>query len=186
MANSSSTLFTFSAYIKNDDESRFLAEFHAQIEAETSRGKVINIASFVDYLLSQILYEFSPNRAKAQKLTSDLTGCLNTLMNKANVCHMLALLTDTEFEQIKLLANTRNDLAHDWRVNLSSPKLYKRINKDSTNDNESSEEKLISICGQLVTKLHHRIDYAKILNEELPSKDLVDKISQMSPKHIKR
>ncbi|EGX7690657.1 hypothetical protein ABMY11_21110 [Vibrio vulnificus] len=184
MEDSNSGSFEFLAFAKDEKEKLFLSEFSAQVKAENSRGKVINIVSFVDHLLAQLLVEFSPNQSKAQKLTSDLSGCLNTLMNKANMCHMLALLTDTEFEQVKFLANIRNDLAHDWRTDLTSPKLSKRIDKVSASDNGTSETKFMSICGQLVTKLHHRIEYAKILKEELPSKTLVDKISQMAPKRI--
>ncbi|MBM4910090.1 hypothetical protein [Vibrio vulnificus] len=176
--------FGFSAHVDNEEERIFLSEFMAQVTMENSRGKVINIVSFVDHLLAQVLSEFSLNKEKALKITSDLSGCLNPIMNKANVCHMLGLLTEHELKQIKAFANVRNEMAHDWRADFSSPNIAKRIQKLSSNINGSIEEQFMALSGQLVTQLHHRIGYAKTLREDLPSKSLVEKISRMATARI--
>ncbi|MCG6202915.1 hypothetical protein [Psychromonas antarctica] len=179
-----SASFEFMAFIEDEGTRVFLEKFSSQVKAENCRGKVINIVSFVDYLLSELLIKFSPNKLKATKLTSDLSGCLNSIMNKANVCHMLALLTDNEFEHIKLLANVRNDFAHDWLTDFTSSQVVKRIGKLSSNSNLSSEAKFMVIGGELVTLLHHRLGYAEILNEDLPNKNMVNTASKMAPKRI--
>lgn len=183
--NESDIVFQFTAHVENESSREFLEQFSDKVKEESCRGKVINIVSFVDSLLSDLLIRFSPNKEKASKLTSDLSGCLNTIMNKANICHMLSLLTDSEFEEIKLLANTRNEFAHKWlTADFNSPEMVKRLERFFSNSDLSPQSKFMEIAGRLVTQLYHRLEYAELLNEKLPDKNLVEKISKMAPKRL--
>lgn len=106
--------FGFISAPKNDEERSWQCRFISEVESETVRGAVLNITSFIDELLIRLLQSFFPNESKARDLLSSLDSCMSTLMHRANVAHALALIRDSEFEAIKVVARVRNEFAHKW------------------------------------------------------------------------
>jgi hypothetical protein len=173
--------FGFIAASRNHEETEWQARFVAEVEAETTRGAVLNIVSFIDELLIKLLSSYFPNTDHSDSLLTSLDSCLSTIMDRANIAFALALLRKKEFDSIKIVARIRNEFAHKWEgAEFDSGPVSKLIGKlpldyfeyvDGTN-----KAKFNRVCSQLIQELLERRRYAKGLNSRLPKeyKDIFD------------
>lgn len=173
--------FAFVAIAETDEERQFYADFYDSVESETLRGKVLNITSYIDEKLIQLLSEFFPNTAHANKLLTNMDSCISTIMDRANMAYALSLLRQREFDAIRCLAKIRNEFAHNWKQKDFEVDCIDRIIRkfpehyfkyiDGTN-----EAKYMFLCAQIIQDLMHRERYAARLKKSLPTeyKDILD------------
>ena len=182
--------FGFIAAPETQLEEERLGRFILEVESETVRGMVLNITSFIDELLINLLLSYFPNRVKAEKLLlNDLGGCLGTIMDRANIAHALALITDEEFGSIKLIARVRNEFAHHWDgADFTQEKIVKLTCKLKhavfESHDASPRAKFMFITGELVQQLLRRYEYALALRDQMPNSELVGKIARLEPKRL--
>lgn len=100
--------FAFSAAPRDNDEMLWQARFIKEVEAETTRGAVLNITSFIDELLIKLLINYFPNTDHTASLLENLDTCMSSIMDRANIAFALALLKKKEFDAIKIIARIRN------------------------------------------------------------------------------
>ncbi|HHS9871640.1 TPA: hypothetical protein ACTW35_005675 [Klebsiella pneumoniae] len=173
--------FGFASIARTDEEQQFYADFYASVEAETLRGKVMNITSYIDESLINLLRGFLPNTAHAHKLLVEMDSCLSSIMNRANMAYALSLLRQREFVAIQCLAKIRNEFAHNWKQkDFEIDRIAKLVRKfpehyfkdvDGTN-----EAKYMFLSAQIIQDLMHREEYAANLRKNLPTeyKDIFD------------
>lgn len=173
--------FAFVAVPRTDEEEQFYADFFASVEAETLRGKVMNITSYIDESLIHLLREFLPNTEHTNKLLTNMDSCLSSIMDRANMAYALSLLRQREFEAIRCLAKIRNEFAHNWkRKDFVADSIDKIVRKfpehyfeffDGTN-----EAKYMFLSAQIIQSLMRREEYAAMLSKRLPTeyKDFSD------------
>lgn len=182
--------FGFIAAPETKSEEERLGNFVREVESETVRGMVLNITSFIDEQLITLLLSYFPNQQKAEKLLlEDMGGCLGTVMDRANIAHVLALITDSEFAWIRLIARIRNEFAHHWDgADFAQTKIIKLTSKLThpvfDSHDASPRARFMFVAGELVQYLSRRNEYAIALREQMPENGLVDKIARMEPKRI--
>lgn len=173
--------FGFMSVARTPEEQQFYSDFYASVEAETLRGKVMNITSYIDESLIHLLSEFFPNTVHANKLLTNMDSCISTIMDRANMAYALSLLRQREFDAIRCLAKIRNEFAHNWkqkdfevdsidRIVRKFPEHYFKC-LDGTN-----EAKYMFLSAQIIQDLMHREEYAAQLRKVLPTeyKDIFD------------
>lgn len=173
--------FGFMAAPRTEEEMEWQARFIAEVEAETTRGAVLNITSFIDELLIKLLSSYFPNSAHAESLLTNMDGCVSSIMDRANIAYALALLRKKEFNAIKIIARIRNEFAHKWDGSGFDsggvPKLIDKFPKeyfeyvDGTN-----KAKFNCVTSQVIQELLERHRYAKGIHDRLPKeyKDIFD------------
>lgn len=173
--------FGFTCIVRTQEEQQFYADFYASVEAETLRGKVMNITSYIDESLIHLLREFFPNTAHANKLLSNMDGCISTIMDRANMAFALSLLRQREFDAIRCLAKIRNEFAHNWKQRDfeadSIDKIIRKFPVDYFKHLEGTNEaKYLFLSAQIIQDLMHREEYAARLRKKLPNeyKEFID------------
>jgi DNA-binding MltR family transcriptional regulator len=166
--------FGFMSVARTQEEQQFYADFYASVEAETLRGKVMNITSYIDESLIHLLREFFPNTAHANKLLTNMDSCISTIMDRANMALALSLLRQREFEAIRCLTKIRNEFAHNWKQRDfevdSIDKIVRKFPADYFKNLEGTNEaKYLFLSAQIIQDLMHREEYAARLRKHLPT-----------------
>lgn len=165
--------FAFIAAPTTEEEMKWQLRFIEEVEAETTRGAVLNITSFIDELLIKLLSSYFPNSEHAKTLFANMDSCISSIMDRANIAYALALLKKKEFEAIKIIARIRNEFAHKWDgSDFDSGAVPKLIDKlpseyfeyvDGTN-----KAKFNCVSSQIIQELLERRRYASHINARLP------------------
>lgn len=147
--------------------------FYSEFESETTRGKVLNITSFIDELLIKLVSAFMPNTGHTQHLLFSVNTCLSTIMDRANLLLALSILQKDEFDAIKMITRIRNEFAHRWDQSSfdtdAMNKHIKKMPKHYLADYEGSNQaKFHYVCTCVVEALMARQPYATKLGEQLP------------------
>lgn len=173
--------FGFMAAPRTEEEAKWQARFITEVEAETTRGAVLNIVSFIDELLIKLLSSYFPNSEHAESLLNNMDSCISSIMDRANIAYALALLRKKEFDAIKIIARIRNEFAHKWDGSGFDsggvPKLIDKFPKeyfeyvDGTN-----KAKFNCVSSDIIQELLERHRYAKRIHDRLPKeyKDFFD------------
>lgn len=176
-----SEYFGFMAVSGSQEENLWLARFAQEVESETTRGRVLNLTSFIDELLIKSLKNYFPNSAHADSLLTSLEGCLSTIIYRANIAYSLSLLRKREYEAIKIIAKVRNEFAHKWDgIDFESNEVSKLIKKLPSDYFEyfdgSNKARFQFVCSQIISELLERHKYARRIKERLPReyKDIFD------------
>ena len=140
--------FGFTSVARTHEEQQFYSDFYASVAAETLRGKVMNITSYIDESLIHLLSEFFPNTAHANKLLTNMDSCISTIMDRANMAYADSI----------------------DRIVRKFPEHYFKY-LDGTN-----ESKYMFLSAQIIQDLMHREEYAAQLRKSLPTeyKDIFD------------
>lgn len=172
---------SFASRQVNEEDSSWKSRFINEIEKESERGQVLTIVSFIDELLIRILKSFSPNKAHANKLLTELDSCLGTIMNRANVAFMLSLINEVELKSIKHLAKIRNEFAHKWDDTSFNNKEVEKIVRSFPRElfigiTGSNKARFMRVSSYVIQELIAREHYCKRLSPVIPStyRDLTD------------
>ncbi|PSV49856.1 hypothetical protein [Photobacterium indicum] len=165
--------FGFIGFALSEDEMIWQGKFAKEVNNETVRGSVLNIASFIDELLSNLLKAYFPNENKAENLLSSLDGCLSTIIYKANIASALGLIKDKELDNIKHIARIRNLFAHKWDgLSFDDEDVIKSVRKLNNRVLDQLEythkAKFNFVCGQIIQELIQRKYYAENIKKHLP------------------
>ncbi|MDE2420923.1 MAG: hypothetical protein KGO49_07065 [Gammaproteobacteria bacterium] len=179
---------SFIASLESEEYNKMLSDFASAVETETERGAVLNIVSFIDERLIALLNGFFPNKLKTKALIEQLDGSpLSTLMYRAKIANVLYLITDNEYEAIKIMAMIRNEFAHNWGTAWSNSELtdnFKKAIKKLLTLSYAEELKkmyrgeiegsnkgwFFYISSKVISDLLARQSYAENLGKRLPEK----------------
>ena len=185
--------FGFGCIVKNEEDALWKARFIKEVEKETSRGSVLTIVSFIDELLIKLLESYFPNKKHAEKLLSELDGCMSTIIHRANIAYSLALIRETEFNAIKVLARIRNVFAHQWDgISFESDEISKLVRKFPQEYfkyvDGSNKGRFNRVASSLVQELLGRSVYADHICKHLPNeyKDIFDLSDEERRKVLER
>ena len=97
----------------------FLNEFNS----ESQRGAALLAASMLDEQLKSMLEAFLIEGEQSTRLVSGYNAPLGTFASRLGACMAMGLVTASEFEEIDLIRQIRNQFGHNLGVSFNSPKV---------------------------------------------------------------
>jgi DNA-binding MltR family transcriptional regulator len=87
-----------------------------EVFKQTDRASAIVSSALLEELLERLVLAFLIDHQSAKRDLLDGMTLLSTMSAKINLAYYLGLLEQSEFEDLKLIKNIRNDFAHSFET----------------------------------------------------------------------
>lgn len=95
-----------------------------EVFKQTDRASAIVSSALLEELLERLLLAFLADRTSVKRDLFDGMAPLSTMSAKINLAYYLGLLEQTEFEDLKIIKNVRNDFAHSFEgINFETQRI---------------------------------------------------------------
>jgi DNA-binding MltR family transcriptional regulator len=140
-----------------------------EVFKQTDRASAIVSSALLEELLERLLLAFLADHTSVKRDLFDGIAPLSTMSAKINLAYHLGLLEQTEFEDLKIIKNVRNDFAHSFEgINFETQRIRDKcvLLKTLTSTNPPKEAmdsiKTVKSFFQINTTLLASILYAHI------------------------
>ncbi len=95
-----------------------------EVFKQTDRASAIVSSALLEELLERLLLAFLIDHQSVERDLFDGMSPLSTMSAKINLAYYLGLLEQSEFEDLKLIKNIRNDFAHSFEgINFETQRI---------------------------------------------------------------
>jgi mannitol operon repressor len=137
--------------------------FLDDLNAESSRGRAMIAAAYLDELLKRVLLGYMRDVPEAKDLVTGHHAPLGTFDARIEACFALGLINDEERSELKLIRRIRNDFAHDPKARFNDQSIADRCRnlKFRVPGNGQPEGHFASAAVPLIMRLLNRAHYVR-------------------------
>jgi mannitol operon repressor len=119
-----------------------LSQTFAEVFGQTDRASAIVAAALLEEVLERLLLAFILEHDTAKRDLVDGMAPLSTLSAKINASFHLGLISEAQFEDLKIIKDVRNDFAHSFEpITFETPRIKDRCMRLRTlSDTEPPKE----------------------------------------------
>jgi mannitol operon repressor len=129
-----------------------------KLNAESDRGFILVVCSFLDVILKEVVLCFlRPGADSTKKLVLSDRAPLQSFSAKIDFCHAGSLISDDIYENLQILRKIRNEFAHKVSVDYADKDIVKLISKfknlesvESLNPRQKVQSAAIPLILQLL------------------------------------
>ena len=168
---------------KRFDELKELFHFSSN---ESDRGRVLIIASHIEFLLRRVLEAFLVASTKeVRELFEGPYAPFGSLSGKTKAAFVMGLITKDERDRIDAVRNVRNAFAHEVTASFDHPKILKICRKLVVDSGrmELRNEFMHAALNSMVPILYRDLQIMEVRRKELTKED-IEQWSQYSNEDV--